>query len=105
MGVETKAVENQILVTKLLNGTASQQERDTALATVLLSLWGQQELRDLIKLVHNEECKKCPFRVAQEKCEGSISHNPWMKVAMVLLRYLGWVILIVAGVLKISLNQ
>lgn len=104
MGVETKAVENQILVTKLLNGTASQQERDTALATVLLSLWGQQELRDLIKLVHNEECKKCPLRVAEEK-GGGFSHNPWMKVAMVLLRYLGWVILIVAGVLKISLNQ
>jgi hypothetical protein len=97
MNIEEK-VENQILITKLLNGTATQPERDKALATVMLSLWGQRELRDLIRLVHKEECDKCPLK------RDDTPLNSWKKVAMTLMQYLGWGILIVAGILNISLK-
>lgn len=96
MDIEEK-VENQILITKLLNGTATQPERDKALATVMLSLWGQRELRDLIRLVHKEECDKCPLKA-------DTAQNSWKKMAMALIQYLGWGMLIVAGLLNISVR-
>ncbi len=97
MNIDEK-VENQILITKLLNGTATQPERDKALATVMLSLWGQRELRDLIRLVHKEECDKCPLK------KDDTSQNSWKKIAMTLIQYLGWVLLIIAGLLNISVK-
>lgn len=95
--------EQQILVTKLITGTATQEERDKALATVLLSLWGQQELKDLIRLVHKEECDKCPYKKSSQHSCTSYD-QPWQKVAMILLKYGGWALLIIAGLLKISVK-
>lgn len=106
MNDRVERVENQVLATKLLNGTATQSERDQALATVMLSLWGQSELRSLIRLVHSEECNKCVFkkRAAGSESADSGGAAAWKKLSLTLLQYLGWVILIVAGLLKISVK-
>lgn len=106
MSDRVERVENQVLATKLLNGTATQGERDQALATVMLSLWGQSELRSLIRLVHSEECSKCQFRNRPPGGDSSDGGSAvWKKVSLSLLQYLGWVILIIAGLLKISVQD
>jgi len=100
----TDKADQQILVTKLITGKATQEERDQALATVLLSLWGQKELKELIRMVHNEECQKCPFK--KQACAMSEDEDEgvaWKKVALVLLKYGGWGIVIVATLLKVKL--
>ena len=105
----TDRAEQQILVTKLITGKATQEERDRALATVLLSLWGQKELKDLIRMVHNEECAKCPLKhsiVPADATDGDGEGNKdfWKHVITSLLQYGGWLILIIAGLLKISVK-
>ncbi len=104
MEVPSDRAEQQILVTKLITGNATQEERDKALATVMLSLWGQQELRDLIRLVHKEECDKCPFKEASTHGCRAGEDSTWQKVTMILLKYGGWALLIIAGLLKISVK-
>lgn len=90
-------VEKQMLVAKLINGNATQDERDRALASVMLSLWGQEELKSLIRLVHTEECAKCPMK--RNKSDWS-----WQKIAIMLAQYGGWLILIVAHLLKANVQ-
>lgn len=99
MSDKNDEVEKQMLVAKLINGTATQDERDRALASVMLSLWGQEELKSLIRMVHNEECGKCPFRAQRAHSEWT-----WQKVAMTLLQYGGWLILILAQLLKVNVG-
>lgn len=96
-------VEKQMLVAKLINGNATQDERDRALASVMLSLWGQEELKKLIRMVHTEECAKCPMkRENREKNEKS--DWTWQKIAMTLLQYGGWLILIIAHIVKVNVQ-
>lgn len=91
-------VDKQMLVAKLMNGNATQDERDRALASVVLSLWGQEELKSLIRLVHTEECAKCPMK--RKKSD----EWTWQKIAILLAQYGGWLILIVAHLLKVNVQ-
>lgn len=91
-------VEKQMLVAKLINGNATQEERDKALASVMLSLWGQEELKALIRMVHSEECAKCPFK-ARKPDEWT-----WQRIAVMALQYGGWLILIIAQLLKVNVQ-
>jgi len=86
--------EKQILVMKLLAGEATQEERDKAIATVMLSLWGQDELRTLIKMVHNEECAHCPLKQHHVASKHECDEGAWQRLCITLVKYGGWMILI-----------
>lgn len=89
-------VDMQMLVHKLIAGEASQDERDKALATVMLSLWSQHELKELIRMVHNEECAKCPLKSKKQDDDVSC----WRDIALKLLQCGGWLILIAYTIIK-----
>lgn len=98
-------VEKQMLVYKLINGSANQEERDRALASVMLSLWGQEELKALIRMIHNEECGKCPLKRKHEcASDESDDTSTWKKIVVSLVQYGGWLILIIAQLLKVSVK-
>ena len=98
MSDKSDEVEKQMLVAKLINGNATQDERDRALASVMLSLWGQEELKKLIRMVHTEECAKCPMK--REKN----SEWTWQRIALILAQNGGWLIIIVAHLLKVNVQ-
>lgn len=97
-------VEKQMLVYKLINGSANQEERDRALASVMLSLWGQEELKSLIRMIHNEECGKCPLKRKHECAPEESDTSTWKKIVLMLVQYGGWLILIIAQLLKVSVK-
>ena len=53
-------IEREVLAHKLIAGTATQGERDNALATILLSLWTFDELRRAFDTWHTDKCAQCP---------------------------------------------
>ena len=59
MSEETDKNKRILLATKLANGTATQQERDAALAELLLTLWDTPTLNKQIDERIDNKCKAC----------------------------------------------
>ena len=59
MSEETDKNKRILLATKLANGTATQQERDAALAELLLTLWDTETLNAHIDERIDAKCKVC----------------------------------------------
>ena len=55
-------VNREVLAHKLIAGTATQEERDNALATILLSLWTYGDLRDAFNTWHSDKSSECPAK-------------------------------------------
>ena len=90
-------VEREILVHKLLTGTATQQERDTALATMMLSLWTYADLKTYFLELHQEQCARCPARKRRED-EADCGGDGAKSVTIVdsfkeMARTWGWIVL------------
>ena len=64
-------VNREVLAHKLIAGTATQEERDNALATILLSLWTFKDLRDAFNSWHTDKCAECPAKRHADKAEAS----------------------------------
>ena len=64
-------IEREVLAHKLIAGTATQSERDNALATILLSLWTFDDLRQAFENWHVDKCEKCPAKKHAETAEKS----------------------------------
>lgn len=62
-------IEREVLAHKLIAGTATQGERDNALATILLSLWTFKDLRDAFNTWHTDKCSECPAKKHAEAAE------------------------------------
>ena len=55
-------INRELLAHKLIAGTATQGERDNALATILLSLWTFDDLRSAFNTWHADKCAECPAK-------------------------------------------
>lgn len=64
-------VNREFLAHKLIAGTATQEERDNALATILLSLWTFKDLRDAFNTWHTDKCSECPAKKHAEDAENA----------------------------------
>jgi len=62
-------IEREVLAHKLIAGTATQSERDNALATILLSLWTFDDLRRAFESWHTDKCAECPAKKHADKAE------------------------------------
>ena len=62
-------VAREVIAHKLIAGTATQEERDNALATILLSLWTFKDLRDAFNTWHTDKCEQCPARKHVEEVQ------------------------------------
>lgn len=49
----------QVLIIKLANGSATQQERDEAISMMLMSLWSEKDLTERIQNCITERMKNC----------------------------------------------
>jgi len=62
-------IAREVIAHKLIAGTATQDERDNALATILLSLWTFDDLRTAFNNWHNDKCAECPAKKHAEQVE------------------------------------
>lgn len=62
-------IEREVLAHKLIAGTATQSERDNALATILLSLWTFADLKQAFETWHTDKCAECPAKKHAEAAE------------------------------------
>ena len=104
-------IERTLLVQKLIAGTATQEERDNALATIMLSLWTMSDLRNAFDTWHSSKCEECPLKNKVDEAikkyhpDGEPSRNDWKAITFEILKYMGWALLIIAGLLKINLGS
>ena len=71
-------IEREVLAHKLIAGTATQSERDNALATILLSLWTFADLRQAFESWHMDKCAECPAKKHADKAEKERAENGGM---------------------------
>lgn len=62
-------VNRELVAHKLIAGKATQEERDSALATILLSLWTFDDLKKYFENWHTEKCAECPAKRHADKAE------------------------------------
>ena len=68
-------INRELLAHKLIAGTATQGERDNALATILLSLWTFDDLRSAFNTWHADKCAECPAKKHAETAEKEKAAN------------------------------
>ena len=98
MGMHGDEARRQYLAAKLAAHAATDAERDEAIGTILLSLWGKGDVEAMIDERHKELCKECPARIAAEG-KGSFKE----RVILQLVKFVGWAFVILAalaGVVK-----
>lgn len=98
MGMHGDEARRQYLAAKLAAHAATDAERDEAIGTILLSLWGKDDVEAMIDERHKELCKECPARIAAEG-NGSFKE----RVILQLVKFVGWAFVILAalaGVVK-----
>lgn len=95
-------IGREVLAHKLIAGTASQSERDNALATILLSLWTFADLRQAFETWHIDKCDKCPAKTHAEKAEKERSANGWLVDG--LKRHAGIVLWIITALIAVILK-
>lgn len=112
--------QTETTINMLLTGRADNDVRDRATAALLSSVQkltdSQDELRDDIRSLKNSlwseakiesivderveaKCRKCPEKL---KADGKGGESAWKEVVMVLLKYGGWLILLLFGILKVA---
>lgn len=92
MSIEPVNARRQYLAAKLAAHTATDGERDEAIGTILLSLWGRDDVEAMIDERHKVLCKECPARIASE---GKGGIREW--IIKQLVKLVGWAIVILAG--------
>lgn len=68
-------IEREVLAHKLIAGTATQSERDNALATILLSLWTFADLRQAFENWHTDKCAECLAKKHADRAEKERAAN------------------------------
>lgn len=92
-------IEREVLAHKLIAGTASQSERDNALATILLSLWTFDDLHHAFEGWHTTKCSECPAKKHADAAEKLGVLDGLKKHAAIVL----WIITaLVAVILKLT---
>lgn len=98
-------IQREIIAHKLISGQATQEERDNALAAIMLSMWTMSDLKAAFDNWHNAKCETCPARKAAEEsrmmCPSDID---WKRIAIEALKYGGWLIAIIAALLKVKVG-
>lgn len=92
MGRHGDEARRQYLAAKLAAHTATDGERDEAIGTILLSLWGKDDVQEMVDERHKELCKECPARIASE---GKGGIREW--IIKQLVKYVGWALVVLAG--------
>lgn len=95
-------IEREVLAHKLIAGTASQSERDNALATILLSLWTVADLRQAFESWHIDKCDKCPAKTHAEAAEKERAANGGLVDG--LKRHAGIVLWIITALIAVILK-
>ena len=117
--------ETDTAIILLTTGRASDEIRDKATAALLhglqklggvvnemrSSLWTAEDLNRLIDSRHKEACRDCPTKktlkemMTTNKNKGhKLDDVAWREIAMTLLKYGGWIIIIVGSVCGIKLQ-
>lgn len=102
MGDREDKVGREVLAHKLIAGTATQSERDNALATILLSLWTFDDLRRAFESWHTDKCEKCPAKAHAEKAEKEQAANGGIVESM--KRHAGIVLWIITALVAVILK-
>lgn len=98
-------IQREILAHKLISGQATQEERDNALASIMLSMWTMSDLKKAFDGWHEAKCESCPARKIAEQSEiHHESDTDWKKIALEILKYSGWLIAIIATLLKVKIG-
>lgn len=92
MGMHGDEARRQYLAAKLAAHAATDAERDEAIGTILLSLWGKDDVEAMIDERHKVLCKECPARIASE---GNGGIREW--IIKQLVKYVGWALVVLAG--------
>ena len=99
MSEETDKNKRILLATKLANGTATQQERDAALAELLLTLWDTPTLNKQIDERIDEKSANLDDRIderIEKKCKACVKIS-WQSVIVELIHCLPfWIFATVA---------
>lgn len=101
---DSSHTKRQYLAAKLAAHTASDAERDEALATILLTLWTEEDIERTIDNRHNQLCKDdCPLKHPAAAAPSAASpQNFKEKLIMELTRILGHAIIIIAGLVGVA---
>lgn len=116
--------ETDTAIILLTTGKASDEIRDKATAALLhglqklggvvnemrSSLWTAEDLNRLIDARHNEACRNCPTKKTLDEINANkakklqLNDMAWRDVAMMLLKYGGWIIIIIASICGVKLD-
>lgn len=112
--------QTETTINMLLTGRADNDVRDRATAALLSSvqkltdsqdelrgdirslkdsLWSKAQIEGLVDERVKAKCRECPAKL---KAEGKSGESAWKEVVMVLLKYGGWLILLLFGILKVA---
>ena len=95
-------IEREVLAHKLIAGTATQSERDNALATILLSLWTFEDLRRAFESWHTDKCAECPAKKHADKAEKERAENGGIVESM--KRHAGIILWIITALVAVILK-
>ncbi len=95
-------IEREVLAHKLIAGTATQSERDNALATILLSLWTFDDLRQAFESWHTDKCAECPAKKLAETAEKENAANGGLVESV--KRHVGVVLWIITALIAVILK-
>lgn len=116
--------ETDTAIILLTTGKASDEIRDKATAALLhglqklggvvnemrSSLWTAEDLNRLIDGRHNDACRDCPAKKALDEMKAKKSQGlqlndmAWRDIALMLLKYGGWIILIIGSICGVKLD-
>ena len=113
--------ENQTenVIALLLTGKATIEQRDQATAALLSGLqklgdtvaeikrelWKPDDLTRFFEEQHQKKCQECPARKMADKADAADkADSGWKEVALTLLKYGGWILLIISSVFGVKIN-
>lgn len=102
MSDREEKINREVLAHKLIAGTATQGERDNALATILLSLWTFDDLRRAFESWHTDKCAECPAKKHAETAEKEKAANGGLVESM--KRHAGVVLWIITALIAVILK-
>lgn len=102
MSDREEKINREVLAHKLIAGTATQGERDNALATILLSLWTFDDLRSAFETWHTDKCAKCPAKAHAVEAETERAANSGIVESM--KRHAGIVLWIITALIAVILK-
>ena len=102
MSDREEKINRGVLAHKLIAGTATQSERDNALATILLSLWTFDDLRRAFESWLTDKCAECPAKKHAETAEKEKAANGGLVESM--KRHAGVVLWIITALIAVILK-